>query len=133
MVSRDRTGSRPRILVVEDNSRIRELESEALTQLNYDVGVAASVDEASNLLNEASWDLLMTDVHLTGLSNGIELARSAKRRKRQLKTLIVGGDLDELRSTDFRGIADATLKKPFTVTQLQEAVAALIQSTRERA
>lgn len=127
-MSGGRTGERQRILVVEDNGRIRELESEVLTQLNYEVVVAGSADEASTLLNEANWDLLMTDIHLASLSNGIELARSAKRVKRHLKTLIVGGDLDQSTSTarDFRGVADATLRKPFTVSELQDAVAALI-------
>ena len=130
MELRGRPQSRLRILVVDDNHRIRELESELLQQLDYEVAVAANAAEASQLLHASDWDLLMTDIHLPGASNGVELARSAKKRSPRLKTLIVGGDVDQYTRRDFEGIADATLKKPFRINELQHKIAALIGPAR---
>ena len=114
------------VILAEDNSRIRELESEALGRLGYDVSAAASADEALQLLNQVSCDLLIADIHLEGPLTGVELAKAAKKLSRDIKVLLVGGDLDHFSRRDFRDICDAVLRKPFALEQLEHEAGALV-------
>jgi len=122
-----RSISRLVILVVEDNDRLRRAETEALRSRGYDVLAAADANEALQLLTHTRVDLLVTDIRLPGTLNGIALAREAKQRRRDVKVVIVGADLDQFSSADFHRIADDMLKKPFKLSELEERAATLLE------
>lgn len=114
------------ILVVEDNSRIRQAVDEGLSDVGYKVLTASNPDEALQLLEDNRIALLITDIHLPGHIDGIALARAAERRQRDLKVLITGGDVDQFLPEELPAIARRVLKKPFRISELQEQVQHLI-------
>lgn len=118
--------SRPVVLVVEDNERIRKAEAEALSSRGYDVQTATSAEEALPVLTGAHIDLLVTDMHLPGEIQGVALARRAREQWPDVKIVIVGVDVDQFSPADFPALADDVLRKPFRLSELEERVANLV-------
>jgi CheY-like chemotaxis protein len=111
------TGVVPRsILVVEDSEDLRDLIVLWLTGVGHRVTCAASAGEAHALLALRGFpDVLATDYHLND-GNGFDLARSFRRLKPGLPTLIFSGDLPSLPPES--GVE--VLLKPFGPAQLHE-------------
>jgi CheY-like chemotaxis protein len=69
------------LLVVDDETSIRELLSEALGRAGYEVVLAASGEEALERLGqEAGLLVMLLDLNLPGL-DGLELARRIRRER----------------------------------------------------
>lgn len=63
----ERTMSRKRILVVEDEMVVAMLVEDMVDELGHEVaGVISRVDEAMNLVDSGTFDLAILDVHLNG-------------------------------------------------------------------
>ncbi|GGC00795.1 response regulator [Pseudoduganella buxea] len=105
-----------RIVVVEDNQDGREILCQMLELLGHAVTPLASADGALAVLGAA--DVLLTDVHLPGQS-GLELAAQALAARPGLRVIFVSGA--ELPVLAFPA---ALLRKPFTMAQLEAALAA---------
>ncbi|CAO3403577.1 PAS-domain containing protein [Azospirillum palustre] len=84
-------GGPERILVVEDDPAVRTTTVDMLTALGYRAVPAASAEEALLLLEGTAFDLLFTDVILTGGMNGPALVAVAKVRQPTLQTLFCSG------------------------------------------
>jgi CheY-like chemotaxis protein len=86
-----KTGSE-RILVVEDNDRMRRIAARQLSELGYDVIEAGTAAAAlDTLASGKSIRLLFTDVVMPGAMDGIALAREAHARQPDLKVLLTSG------------------------------------------
>jgi len=59
-----------RILVVEDESLIRELLVEVLTDAGFEVDEAQDTEAAGDLIDADGYKLLLTDVHMPGPRDG---------------------------------------------------------------
>ncbi len=103
-----------RILVVEDDTDSREMLCELLALLDYQVSSAASAEDAETMLKEASFDVLLTDISLPGLS-GVELARQAHARQPSLVIIFASG-YSNVSGADF---PHYSLLKPYDLAQLQ--------------
>ena len=57
----------PSVLIVDDEKHTREGLQQALAE-HYDVTTAASADEAFNLLDAATFDVVLTDLRMPGKS-----------------------------------------------------------------
>ena len=68
-----------RILVVEDNVEVGRFSTQILADLGYDTTLATNASEALTLLEEASFDVVFSDVIMPGM-NGLELGREIRRR-----------------------------------------------------
>src|SRR5215472_1620159 len=80
------------ILVVEDDRDIREMIVGILSDLGYQVLVAATAAEALKILADADpVDLLFTDIVMPAGMSGTELARQASRLRPGLKVLLSSG------------------------------------------
>ena len=80
------------ILVVEDDLDVRETIVEMLSDLGYRTLVATSGPDALAILrNKTAVDLLFSDVIMPAGMNGIELARTARRLRPELKILLSSG------------------------------------------
>src|SRR5580692_9957523 len=55
------------VLIVDDEKHTREGLKQALSE-NYDVSLAASADEAFNLMDVQSFDVILTDLRMPGKS-----------------------------------------------------------------
>jgi chemotaxis response regulator CheB len=65
----------PRILIVEDESVVASNLQQALTEMNYDVDWIPTGEAAIELAELQKPQLVLMDIHLAGLLNGIETAR----------------------------------------------------------
>lgn len=71
----------PRVLVVDDSITTRSLEKSILEHAGYRVGVAVDGRQAWNLLQEQTFDLVVTDVEMPQM-NGFELTELIKQSER---------------------------------------------------
>jgi signal transduction histidine kinase/DNA-binding response OmpR family regulator len=79
-----------RILVVEDDADARMMLHELLEILGHQISVASSAEEAAGMLETATYDVLLTDITLPGMS-GIDLARHAITSGLRLKIIFSSG------------------------------------------
>ncbi|REJ80683.1 MAG: response regulator [Acidobacteria bacterium] len=118
-----------RILVVDDDERIRSLIVQVLRRAGYEVVEAASGEEALAILDRGNraFDLLCTDAVMPGMS-GEELARQYAQRYPGGRVLVCSG---YVRSASLRRLLGRRhygfLAKPFTPGELVEAVRRKLQ------
>ncbi len=84
------------ILVVEDEFLVCEMAADALAEEGYRVLTAADADDAGAMLARESIDLLFTDIDLARGTNGLTLARHARRRLPRLPVIYTSGGRDRL-------------------------------------
>jgi two-component system, cell cycle sensor histidine kinase and response regulator CckA len=120
------------ILIVEDESALRELTCSILEEYGYTVIGAAGVQEALEIVSEASppIDLLLTDVVMPGMG-GRELANQLQELFRGLRVLFMSGYADDV--IVHRGVLSKTtrlIQKPFTkrtlLTKVRESLDASV-------
>ena len=118
-----------RILLVEDDPRVRTATVGALEDLDYEPAACSSGAEAIELFNAQQFDLVITDVIMPEMT-GPELIRYLKQTsKRDFAVLFVTGYVGEGETDDLR--SHELLRKPFTVGALASAVAAALARTSE--
>jgi PAS domain S-box-containing protein len=85
-------GGHERILVVEDDTLVRNYVITQLQTLGYVTLAASNAAEALAIVDAgAEFDLLFTDVIMPGEMNGRQLADEIRKRQRTLKTLFTSG------------------------------------------
>lgn len=114
----------PTILVVEDETSIRELVSSTLKKDGYRVIDASSPAEALAKIREAnvSVELLLTDLAMPG-QGGVEFAVELLRTKPELKIIFASGS-EELENTR---LSEQTprgeyLAKPYSIADLRKTI-----------
>jgi len=117
------TGSKARggrVLVVDDESGVRQFMAETLRSAGYEVAEADSAATAMAIVADRSIDILVTDFAMPG-GNGLALAEKAKALRADLKVLMVSGyaDMEALRTSS---IEPQLLIKPFDEAALLKAV-----------
>jgi signal transduction histidine kinase/ActR/RegA family two-component response regulator len=118
-----------RILLVEDDPRVRGATVGALEDLDYEPIACGSGAEAIEIFNAQAFDLVITDVIMPEMS-GPELIRHLKRTSsHEFAVLFVTGYVGEGETDDLRGYE--LLRKPFTVGALASAVAAALARNSE--
>ena len=119
------------ILLVEDDTAVRDLVRNELTKIGYQVMEARNGVEACLTATQQSLhvDLLLTDVVMPGM-NGRELAQHLSVIKPNLRVLFMSGYLDDISVN--RGMdphRTTFLQKPFTPDLLLRTVRALLDSS----
>ena len=116
-----------RILLVEDDPRVRTATVDALEDLDYEPVACGSGAEAIELFRAQEFDLVISDVIMPEMT-GPELIRHLKDTSpRDFAVLFVTGYVGEGESDDLR--RNELLRKPFTVGALASAVAAALART----
>ena len=115
-----------RILVVEDDPRVRTSTIEALQDLDYDPVACGSGVEAIQLFDGEKFDLVISDVIMPEMT-GPELIKVLKERRQDFAVLFVTGYVGDNETGDLVGYE--LLRKPFTVGALANAVAVALSRT----
>lgn len=111
-----------RILVVEDDLRVRRVAVRRLRELGYATVEAESGAAALRLLDEGEpIDLLFTDIVMAGSMSGIDLAKEVQRRRPGLKVLFTSGyAAPVIAESGRRSVKSAPwLSKPYSLKELQ--------------
>jgi excisionase family DNA binding protein len=115
------TGGRPRVLVVDDESTIRDLLSKTLALAEYDVDMAPDGRTALDRLRVIPYDLLITDLKMPGV-DGLTVIREARRLKADLPVIIITGFSNEASAIEAVNLGvSGYLTKPFRVPRVLAA------------
>ena len=123
-----RAASQPishRVLVVDDESSIREMLSKTLALAEYQVDTAPDAAAALNLLRVSNtpYDLLIADLKMPGM-DGLSLIRQVKQIRARLPIIIITGFSTESSAIEAVNLGVAGyLTKPFRVPQVLAAAA----------
>ena len=121
MVAATNTTS-PRILIVDDDAAQRSLLTSFLSSQGFATSAAASGEEALEVLNNAAFDMMISDVRMTGIS-GLETLRRARLQHATLPVLLVTAYADIRQAVDaIRDGALNYLSKPIDLDELLGAV-----------
>jgi excisionase family DNA binding protein len=124
--SRTTSAERPRILVVDDESSIRDLLAKTLALAEYDVDTASDGRSALERLRLYPYDLLIADLKMPGI-DGLSVIREAKRLKVDLPVIIITGYSTETAAIEAVNLGvSGYLTKPFRVPQVLAAAAKAI-------
>ena len=107
----------PHLLVVDDDTRIRDLLHRYLMEQGFRVTVAADAAEARRKLDGLSFDLIILDVMMPGES-GLSLTEDLYRQKTIPVILLTARAEAESRIAGLEGGADDYLPKPFDPREL---------------
>jgi DNA-binding NtrC family response regulator len=110
-------GAGVRILVVDDEADIKDLLGELLESHGYEVVTAASAEEALLAIEKSSFDVVISDLRMTGFSG----ATLAKRIAQDWPAL---ADRVILLTGDASGLDGDVpyLQKPFNVDEMLDAI-----------
>ena len=119
-----------RILVVEDDPRVRKGPVKILRDHGYEVVEAGNGEEAiDHLKSGQAFSLLFTDVVLPGGMNGVEIAKEAKRLQPSIKVLYTTGYAENAVVHNGQLEPGVTLvNKPFRREELLKKVRAMLDS-----
>ena len=116
-----------RLLVVEDEPRLREQLAKELGRSGYAVDAAADGQKALFLGTENPYDLAVVDLGLPKLG-GVELIRKLRADERSYPILILTArDAWQDKVTGLEAGADDYLVKPFHMEELKARLAALLR------
>lgn len=119
-----------RVLIVEDEKELADLEALYLTKDGMDCTIASSAEEAFEALSSERFDLLILDINLPGM-DGFEFLQEF-RKNNDVPVIIVSA-----RETDadiLLGLgtgADEYVTKPFSPSVLTARVRALLRRVRQ--
>jgi signal transduction histidine kinase/ActR/RegA family two-component response regulator len=107
---------RRRVLVVDDEEPIRNLQRRILGRLGVEVLTASSGSEAESVLRSEPVDMVVSDVKMPGALSGVDLYRWVRRELPELaeRFLFITGDVYEPSIAELAAAApDRFLAKPF--------------------
>ena len=121
------------IYVVEDDENIREIETIALKNSNYEVEAFDNAKDFYKKLEEKIPDLVLLDIMLPD-KDGYEIIRDLRKKEetRRLPVIMVTAkstEMDMVKGPDDG--ADDYIKKPFSIMELLSRVKALLRRTQD--
>src|SRR5215510_15800266 len=124
--------SKGAILVVDDESEIREGLELLLSSEGYGVSSAETGESGLGKLEERPYDLLLLDVSLPD-RNGLELLREIRQRDPHLSVVLITayGSIDMARAA-FKSGAQDYITKPWSNDELLSQVGVAIEGRRLR-
>jgi signal transduction histidine kinase len=121
-------GGSERILVVEDNEDLLEATSAMLTTFGYQVLGARNGEEAMRMLkNGHEFELLFSDVVMPKGMNGIELAREARRLRRNIKVLLTSGYAGAVLERHQAKVEFPIIDKPYRLPELARRLRSILE------
>ena len=118
---------RKKILVVEDDRDIAHLLALRLKDLSYDVVISNDGEAGWQLASDDRFDLIILDLMLPGL-DGLEVCRRLRTASIHTPILMLTAKSSELdRVLGLELGADDYLTKPFSITELQARVKAILR------
>jgi len=116
-----------RLLLVEDERKVASFIARALRENSYAVDVAETGEKALELGTDISYDAILLDVRLPGLS-GVQVCRELRQQGIEAPILMLTArGLVEQRVEGLDAGADDYITKPFVLAELLARVRALVR------
>ena len=119
-----------RLLVVDDETSVRELLAEGLDMFGYEALTAADAEAAFEIVKQADIDLVLTDIEMPG-EDGMKLLARIKSHDADLDVIMVTGVVDT--HTAIRAIRQGAcdyLTKPFNLDEVQIVIERTLEKRR---
>jgi DNA-binding response OmpR family regulator len=121
-----RKATTPRILVVDDDDSLRQLNTEALQLSGYQVDAAEDGAAAWETLQFNNYDLLITDQRMPRVC-GIELLKKVRAARMAVPVIMATGTSPQAEFARHPGLQpSAVLLKPYTIPELLQVVRAVL-------
>lgn len=112
-----------RILVVDDEEKIRKSLSELLQDQGYDVIIAGSGSECLQIISSQHLDLVLLDIVMPEMS-GIEVLQKIKEKYKNIEVIMITGYADKEKAiATFRLGAYDFIEKPFESGEILNTIA----------
>jgi len=122
----------PHILVVDDDSQIRELLAEYLAESGLRVSTAATGKQMTQILTDEAVDLVVLDLRLAG-EDGMAIARSLREQSAIPIVMLTGVREEADRVMGLELGADDYLTKPFSPRELLARIRTVLRRTKSAA
>ena len=120
----------PRVLLVEDDAAVRQAIERALVRFGCRVTPAAAARDALAAIQDAAFDVVLTDVHMPE-HDGLWLWRAATARRPELRgRFIFMSGSSTRQAIAERAPGERFLAKPFDLVRLDAEIRAVAQSVR---
>ena len=120
----------PHLLVVDDDTRIRDLLNRYLVEQGFRITVAGDAAEARRKLEGLHFDLIILDVMMPG-ETGLSLTQSLYERKTTPVILLTARVEAESRIAGLEAGADDYLSKPFDPRELVLRINNILKRARQ--
>jgi CheY-like chemotaxis protein len=117
MSERERT----RVLVVDDEPFVREMVRDFLAVLGLEADGAASAAEGLAMLDQQSYELVVTDYLMPGMT-GLELAAKVRAERADVDVVLLTGSVMPDLLDRIRGMGFEVLNKPFRFDAFKELI-----------
>lgn len=126
-------GRGERVLLVEDEDKLRAMARRTLEQAGYVVAEASQGAEALTLMEQAEaagrgFDLVVTDINMP-VMDGIALIKTLRERQTKARLVAVSG----LPMATIEGLVDATMSKPYVPEAMRRVVREVLDGGVTRA
>ncbi len=121
------SGSKIRILVVDDNQCIREILTDLLSRRGHQCESATNGIEAIEKIKQNDFDAVITDLQMPEM-DGIVLTRELHEHFSDLPVMIMTGQPDDSwMESAIRAGAREFLRKPFVISELMMRLHRMLQ------
>jgi CheY-like chemotaxis protein len=116
----------PRILLVDDNTVVRDMLVDLVASLGYRADAAAGGEEALKLFDRGHYSAVLTDLLMPGMS-GWDVLAAVRQRDANMPVIIITGSpvVDDPRALQ-PGVA--VVKKPVDVTALDATIKQMLHA-----
>lgn len=122
-----------RVLVVDDDDKIRKLLVDYLSRRGYHVSAASDGREALNIFSITPFDIVIIDMFLPGMDS-FELINHTKAVSKNVDVIAMTGYVRNYRYADIvRAGATDFVVKPFDMEELEAKVERIVRDREERA
>jgi DNA-binding NtrC family response regulator len=127
-------GDKPTILIVDDEAMLRSVFADLLAHEGYACVTAANAIDALQIIeaNLIELDLLVTDVRMPGMLNGLDLANKVRELQPRTWILLISGFTDDPLTKSAKERGYRILAKPFRHAHLAAAVREELRKKRDR-
>lgn len=125
------------VLLVEDNNEVAAGTEALLHMMGHRVTCAFNADAALRLIADTlsptpdRFDVLISDIHMPGAANGIDLAEAAQALDSPLPVILITGYAQELERA--RNVNVRVLSKPFDIALLESMLQTIRREREGRA
>jgi len=124
------SGSKPHLLFVDDESALRALMAERLSERGFEVSEAENGEKAVQLLDQFAFDIVITDLRMPGVDGGQVIEAARERYPGIIAIVITGyGTVKDAVDAIKRGASDF-IAKPFQFDELMHVLQKALEQRR---